>query len=237
MSRSWLAANSRPRPTIPPGQWVVGSIGWDNFAENPYFQQVHIDVNPILPVVSVKSKRRDRHGPWTPCELIRLDGNKFTAGIPPANGSKLLFTFQLLPDLSAQLEICNAYATNPAWERCTAAYDRIKAVPAGTWVSPRSRITVTGSPAARAAAHTWASSSGPGAVTVSWQASTDDVGVDGYSVYRGTTSGFSVSTSSKVGQVSSSLTEFTNTNVPTGAYFYKVVAGDRTATGKITRVD
>jgi fibronectin type 3 domain-containing protein len=70
-----------------------------------------------------------------------------------------------------------------------------------------------------------ASSTGPGAVTVTWDASTDDVGVTGYSVFRGTTSDFTTDADSWVAQDLTSST-YTDTNVSTGHYFYKVVAKD-----------
>jgi hypothetical protein len=60
--------------------------------------------------------------------------------------------------------------------------------------------------------------------TVSWSASTDDVGVTGYEVHRSTSSGFSVSESSRVGSVST--TSFTDGALADGTYYYRVVALD-----------
>ncbi len=61
-------------------------------------------------------------------------------------------------------------------------------------------------------------------IAVTWAASTDNVGVAGYSVYRGVTSNFVPSASNKVADVTS--TKFDNTTVPPGTYFYQVVASD-----------
>src|SRR5262249_25848235 len=63
--------------------------------------------------------------------------------------------------------------------------------------------------------------SGP-SVTVNWTASTDDIGVQSYQVYRGTTPDFTPS-GTPVGTVLG--TSFTET-VPAATYYYKVVALD-----------
>ncbi|WP_426592550.1 galactose oxidase-like domain-containing protein [Cellulomonas sp. McL0617] len=69
--------------------------------------------------------------------------------------------------------------------------------------------------------------SGTGAVgkaTLSWTASTDNVGVTGYDVYRSTTSGFTPSPGTKVG--ATTTPSYTGTGVVAGTYFYKVRAND-----------
>jgi hypothetical protein len=70
-----------------------------------------------------------------------------------------------------------------------------------------------------------ASSSGPGAVSVTWNASTDDVAVTGYSVYRGTTSGFTADAGSRIAQDLTTLS-YTDSGRPAGTFFYKVTARD-----------
>ena len=50
-----------------------------------------------------------------------------------------------------------------------------------------------------------ATMSAPGAVTVTWTGSTDNVAVAGYRVYRGTTAGFSATSASLVGTVGPTL--------------------------------
>ncbi|MET0861431.1 MAG: LamG-like jellyroll fold domain-containing protein [Microbacterium sp.] len=62
------------------------------------------------------------------------------------------------------------------------------------------------------------------AVTVNWSASTDNVGVTGYEVYRGTTSGFTADAASRIGETAG--TSFTNTAVPAGTWYYRVAALD-----------
>jgi hypothetical protein len=61
-------------------------------------------------------------------------------------------------------------------------------------------------------------------VTVNWLTSTDNVGVTGYSVYRGTTSGFTANDSSRIGDVTG--TSFTNSGVAAGTWYYRVIARD-----------
>ena len=67
------------------------------------------------------------------------------------------------------------------------------------------------------------------AVTVTWTASSDDVGVTGYTVYRGTTNGFTPGAGNKVDDTSASTLTLTQSNVANGTYFYKVVAHDAAA--------
>ena len=62
-----------------------------------------------------------------------------------------------------------------------------------------------------------------GSVSLTWTASTDNVGVAGYRVYRSTTSGFTPSGSNRVAQVTG--TSYTDA-VPAGTYYYLVTAYD-----------
>ena len=62
-----------------------------------------------------------------------------------------------------------------------------------------------------------------GAVTLSWTAATDNVGVTGYTLYRSTVSGFTPSVANQVGQAPS--TTYTDA-VPAGIYYYRVEAND-----------
>ena len=61
-------------------------------------------------------------------------------------------------------------------------------------------------------------------VTLGWAASTDNVGVVGYNVYRGTSADFAISASSKIG--SPSTTGFSDSGLAAGTYYYKVTAVD-----------
>src|SRR5262249_21206011 len=63
-----------------------------------------------------------------------------------------------------------------------------------------------------------------GQVSLSWSASTDNIGVTGYSVYRSTTSGFTPSTANRIAQVTG--TSYTDTGLAPGTYYYKVQAVD-----------
>jgi chitodextrinase len=60
--------------------------------------------------------------------------------------------------------------------------------------------------------------------SLTWTASTDNVGVTGYNVYRSTISGFTPSSSNLVG--STTLTSFTNSGLAAGTYYYLVTALD-----------
>ena len=61
--------------------------------------------------------------------------------------------------------------------------------------------------------------------TVTWDASTDNIGVAGYQVYRTAGPTDDLSAASLVGSTTSALS-FTETNVPQGLWYYRVVAVD-----------
>jgi hypothetical protein len=62
-------------------------------------------------------------------------------------------------------------------------------------------------------------------VSLTWSASSDNVGVTGYSIYRSTTAGFTPSTQNKIGQTAA--TTFTDTSFSVaGTYYYAVIAQD-----------
>jgi chitodextrinase len=63
-----------------------------------------------------------------------------------------------------------------------------------------------------------------GAVSLSWTAATDGVGVTKYNIHRSTTSGFTPSAANKVGQ--STDTTFLDNGLPSGTYYYRVTAED-----------
>ena len=73
--------------------------------------------------------------------------------------------------------------------------------------------------------------SGSSAV-VTWSASTDDRGVAGYRVFRGTSAGFTADSGSQVAQVVG--TSYTDASLAAGTYYYKVVAFD--AAGNVSDV-
>jgi fibronectin type 3 domain-containing protein len=61
-------------------------------------------------------------------------------------------------------------------------------------------------------------------VTLNWTASTDDVGVTRYNLYRGTTSGFTPAVANRIAQLSG--TSFTDASLVPGTYYYRVTAED-----------
>lgn len=65
-----------------------------------------------------------------------------------------------------------------------------------------------------------------GRADLSWTASTDNVGVAKYDIYRSSTSGFTPSSGNQVGQSSGPTTTFSDTGVAVGTYFYRVKAED-----------
>jgi hypothetical protein len=62
------------------------------------------------------------------------------------------------------------------------------------------------------------------AASLTWMASTDNVGVTNYSVYRSTTSGFTPSLSNRIAQVAA--TSYTDSGLAAGTYYYVVKAQD-----------
>ena len=62
------------------------------------------------------------------------------------------------------------------------------------------------------------------AADLAWQSSTDNVGVVGYDVHRGTVSGFTPSAANRV--IRTTLTTYRDAGLAAGTYYYKVVAAD-----------
>ncbi|MGW4963212.1 LamG-like jellyroll fold domain-containing protein [Nonomuraea sp. NPDC004186] len=69
-----------------------------------------------------------------------------------------------------------------------------------------------------------AATGGPRNAQLTWTASTDNVGVDGYRIHRSTTPGFTPSAANQVG--SSPTTTFTDAGLAAGTYYYRVRAVD-----------
>jgi len=65
---------------------------------------------------------------------------------------------------------------------------------------------------------------GGSSVALAWSASTDDVGVTGYDVYRSSTSGFTPAPETLVGSVAG--TTFNDSSVASGTWYYRVIAKD-----------
>src|SRR5207249_2254411 len=73
-------------------------------------------------------------------------------------------------------------------------------------------------------------SGGIGSVSLSWSASTDNVGVANYNVHRSTTPNFTPTTANRIAQPTS--TSYTDTGMAAGTYYYRVTAQD--AAGNIS---
>jgi len=76
-----------------------------------------------------------------------------------------------------------------------------------------------------------ATSPSAGVVTVSWTASTDNVGVTGYTVYRGATADFAADSAAKVADATT--TSITQSAMAAGTYYYKIVALDAAANASV----
>ena len=61
-------------------------------------------------------------------------------------------------------------------------------------------------------------------INLTWSGSNDNVAVAGYDVHRSTTSGFTPSSANRIAQVAA--TSYTDQNLGTGTYYYKVIARD-----------
>jgi glucose/arabinose dehydrogenase len=61
-------------------------------------------------------------------------------------------------------------------------------------------------------------------VNLTWQPSTDNVGVTGYDVHRSTTAGFAPTAATRVAQVTT--TSYSDASRPAGTYYYTVIARD-----------
>lgn len=70
---------------------------------------------------------------------------------------------------------------------------------------------------------------GTGRVDLSWTASTDDVGVARYDVYRSTATGFVPGPSNQVAQVAGTATSYRDSGLAAGTYYYVVKAEDAAA--------
>jgi hypothetical protein len=64
----------------------------------------------------------------------------------------------------------------------------------------------------------------PGSATLTWAASSDNVGVVHYNLHRSQTSGFTPSAANRIAQPTS--TSYTDSGLPAGIYYYRVTADD-----------
>jgi chitodextrinase len=95
-------------------------------------------------------------------------------------------------------------------------------VPANTTFT----LTGTGTPdtAAPTAPTNLAASGAISSASLSWTASTDNVGVSQYNVYRSASAGFTPSATNKIGQTAA--TTYSDNGLAAGTYYYQVIAQD-----------
>lgn len=88
-------------------------------------------------------------------------------------------------------------------------------------------LTFAGNPdteAPTAPTNVVANNTAPSQATLSWTASTDNVGVTGYDVYRSALAGFTPTAANKVGSTAGA--SFVDSGLPAGTYYYQVQARD-----------
>ncbi|HZX43039.1 MAG TPA: LamG-like jellyroll fold domain-containing protein, partial [Myxococcaceae bacterium] len=90
--------------------------------------------------------------------------------------------------------------------------------------SNEANASVTGDTTPPSVPGNLAASPGPGQVSLSWNASTDNVGVARYDVYRSTTSGFTPGPANRIAQPTG--TSYSDSGLGAGTYYYKVQAED-----------
>src|SRR6187397_2292063 len=90
--------------------------------------------------------------------------------------------------------------------------------------SNEANASVTGDTTPPSVPGNLAASPGPGQVSLSWNASTDNVGVARYNVYRSTTPGFTPGAGNRIAQPTG--TSYTDSGLAVGTYYYKVTAED-----------
>src|SRR6187397_603648 len=90
--------------------------------------------------------------------------------------------------------------------------------------SNEANASVTGDTTPPSVPGNLAASPGPGQVSLSWNASTDNVGVARYNVYRSTTPGFTPGAGNRIAQPSG--TSYSDSGLAAGTYYYKVTAED-----------
>jgi fibronectin type 3 domain-containing protein len=96
--------------------------------------------------------------------------------------------------------------------------------------SNEASAAVTGDVSAPTAPSGLSATGAQGSASLSWTASTDNVGVTRYNVHRSTASGFTPSTTNRVGQPTG--TSYTDSGLAAGTYYYKVTAED--ASGNVS---
>jgi chitodextrinase len=156
----------------------------------------------------------------TPSGRVTIVGNNTTT-----SSQTLTIALNNVSNLPSNL---NYYQTNSTSNMTQGANVAVSAGTATVTVPANTIFTLTGTGITDTQAPsdpTSLSATGSiGSASLSWTASTDNVGVSQYNVYRSTTSGFTPSAANKVGQ--SATTTFNNAGLSAGTYYYKIIAQD-----------
>ncbi|MFI7617181.1 LamG-like jellyroll fold domain-containing protein [Nonomuraea terrae] len=140
---------------------------------------------------------------------IDQSGSLYDDGSPLRIGGNAIWEGEFFNGLIDEVRIYNRAQT-------AAEIQTDMTTPIGVTASPDTQApTVPGSLAATGA---------PGNAQLTWTASTDNVSVDGYTIHRSTTPGFTPSAANQVGL--SPTTTFTDAGLAAGTYYYRVRAFD-----------
>ena len=145
--------------------------------------------------------------------VVRYDVYRGTsAGFTPTSGNRIAqpsVTSYTDSGLVAGTYYYKVTAEDAAGNVSAASNEASAAIPDTTPPSPPANLTATG---------------GTAQATLSWSASTDDVAVTKYDVYRSTTSGFTPGSGNRIAQPAG--TSYTDPSLAAGTYYYKVRAED-----------
>jgi fibronectin type 3 domain-containing protein len=145
--------------------------------------------------------------------VVRYDVYRGTsAGFTPTSGNRIAqpsVTSYTDSGLVAGTYYYKVTAEDAAGNVSAASNEASAAIPDTTPPSPPANLTATG---------------GTAQATLSWSASTDDVAVTKYDVYRSTTSGFTPGSANRIAQPAG--TSYTDPSLAAGTYYYKVRAED-----------
>ncbi|MFC5433798.1 CBM96 family carbohydrate-binding protein [Microbacterium suwonense] len=213
---------SAQESALPAGTWFYKVVAFDGAG------------NTSLPSDAAQVSVADTSAPTQVTGVVAQPGQSgVTVGWQPADDDVAVTGYRVHRGSAADFTVSSA---NRVAEVADAPY--VDAAPSGIWFYKVVAVDAAGNagPASDAAQAIVADVSAPSApsgvsasvsgadVGLSWTASTDDVGVVGYQVHRGSSAGFAVSTSSKVADVTG--TSFTDADRPVGTWFYRVVAVD-----------
>ncbi|MGZ4603860.1 MAG: BACON domain-containing protein, partial [Kineosporiaceae bacterium] len=212
-----------------PGTWATGST----FKDGPFSAYGSAPVAPVLVVSPASiSFSASVGGSNPPSQSLGI-----------SNGGTGSLSWSATPG-AAWLSVSPAGGTGPATATVSADITGVAAgsystnvtvSAAGAQGSPQTvavslDVTAPDGQAPTAPGSLTASASGDTA-SLTWGASTDNVGVTRYDIYRSTTPGFSPAAGNRIGQIAA--TSFTDTGLAAGTYYYLVTAED--AAGNVSQ--